>query len=334
MKLQAKASLLAFNSFGFESTADELVVVHDVGDLTTALATLEPLTILGEGTNVVLKPRILGRVIRLALRWIEVDRRAEDDVLVTVGAGVNWHELVRHTLGLGIGGLENLALIPGSVGAAPYQNIGAYGVELHQVIDSVRVFDRTDGVVKDRTGSECKFSYRSSTFRSTEHGRYVICGVTLRLGGRGLTTGYRDVERAVFNRSLATLNAAYIAETVIRIRRQKLPDPRRIGNAGSFFKNPILSAREFDALQSKVPIDGHRELGGVKVSAARLIDVAGWKGFRSGAAEVWHRQPLVLVNHGSASAREVLDLAERIAGDVHRRYGIELELEPEVLGSF
>lgn len=334
MKLLRNASLRSYNSFGFECTADELVAARCVEELEEALDTTDRITILGEGTNVVLKPRVKGRVIRLTLDTITVVENQNDHVLVYAAAGVNWHELVRFTLGRGIGGLENLALIPGSVGAAPFQNIGAYGVELAQVCDGVKVFDREQRRVRTLSVEACEFTYRDSVFKSASQNRFVICGVTLRLGNRSLSTEYRDVHAVVSTRQRSTLTCNYIAETVIRIRRRKLPDPRFLGNVGSFFKNPVLCESAFDALRDKIDIEGHRESTGVKISAARLIDEAGWKGVHKDDVEVWSRQPLVLVNRGGATAQEVLEFADRIADDVHRRFGVKLEVEPEIIGSF
>ncbi|MCE2406691.1 MAG: UDP-N-acetylmuramate dehydrogenase [Pseudomonadales bacterium] len=334
MKLYRNASLKRFNSLGFDSTAEELIVARSVDELADALDTTEPITILGEGTNVVLKSRLRGRVIRPTMNAIYLAQQMKSSVLVSVGAGVNWHELVRYTLGRGVGGLENLALIPGSVGAAPFQNIGAYGVELDQVCEGVEVFDRERRTVKVLPASACKFTYRNSVFKSSLRDRYVICSVNLRLGNRELLTQYRDVDQLISGRSRTTLTPTTIAETVIRIRRRKLPDPRQIGNVGSFFKNPILSESDFDRLCDKLSIEGHHELQGIKVSAARLIDEAGWKGVVNGDAQVWPRQPLVLVNRGNATAHDILDLATRIADDVHRRFNVKLETEPEILGSF
>ena len=333
MKLIANASLQSHNSFGFECTADEFVVAANVDELAEALETTEPITILGEGTNVVLKPRICGRVIKLGMREISVSPLRNDAFFVTAGAGVNWHELVRFTLGRGISGLENLALIPGSVGAAPLQNIGAYGVELDDVCEGVRVFDRERTDVRTLAVDACDFRYRSSVFKSALRDRYVICGLTMQLGNRQMATQYRDVNAVVSTRSHSNLTPSTIAEAVIQIRRKKLPDPRQIGNVGSFFKNPIISESEFDDLIGKLEIEGHRESEGIKISAARLIHEAGWKGVQHDGAEVWPRQPLVLINRENATARSVLELATRIAEDINRRFAVELELEPEVLGT-
>ncbi|MYD44353.1 MAG: UDP-N-acetylmuramate dehydrogenase [Gammaproteobacteria bacterium] len=333
MKIESHASLRDFNGLRLESYADELIHVEQPTDLAAALATSAPCTILGDGTNVVLKPHVEGRVVRLLFKSIKVERQCNERARVYVDAGVNWHELVRYTLAQGISGLENLALIPGSVGAAPFQNIGAYGMELHEVCESVSVFDRVSNEFKVLSADECNFGYRDSSFKSTKRGKYVICGVTLGLGGGCLNTTYRDVAEAVGPKPHRSMTATQIAEAVIRIRRRKLPDIRRVPNVGSFFKNPCLSEASFAELRAKINIDGFRERDGVKVSAARLIDSAGGKKASVGDATVWPRQPLVLVNRGRAKARDVLALAARIADEVHRRYDVLLELEPEVIGS-
>lgn len=333
MNVETNASLRALNSFGFECIADELVVVTRSEDLALALDTDQQLTILGEGTNVVLKPRLAGRVLRPLMQSIDVERRSDGLACVRALAGVNWHELVRYTLGQGIGGLENLALIPGSVGAAPFQNIGAYGVELHRLCESVQVFDRETRELRDLLSVDCGFAYRDSVFKSISREKYVICGVTLLLGRDSVNVSYRDVAEVFRDAPRNALTPTRIADVVTRIRRRKLPAPRQFGNVGSFFKNPILADGAFDALRSKLVIDGHREAAGVKVAAARLIDSAGWKGKTVGDAQVWPRQPLVLVNRGRATAGDVLELAKRIADDVRRRFDVTLELEPQVLGA-
>ncbi len=334
MRFATQASLRSSNSFGLDCIADELVEVYDTNQLVDALATDTPVTILGECTNVVLKSRLPGRVVRLRMRKIKITRHADGGYLVVAQAGVNWHELVRFTLGQGISGLENLALIPGSVGAAPFQNIGAYGVELGEICESVRVYNRWTRSFETLAARECGFGYRDSIFKSSNRGHYVICELSLRLGTRTRHLDYVDVAREIVHKHQGSVTSTAIAESVVRIRRRKLPDPRHIGNVGSFFKNPILDPVRFDILRGKLAIQGHGNLQCVKVSAAQLIDEAGWKGVCQGAAQVWPRQPLVIVNLGGATARQVLDLANRIADDIYRRFDIELEREPEVLGVF
>ena len=334
MRIEVNASLQAFNSFRFHCIADELVIVRDADELAEALHTDVPITILGEGTNVVLKTHLPGRVIRLAFKSITFEPQADGSTLVSAGAGVNWHELVRSTLGQGIAGLENLALIPGSVGAAPYQNIGAYGVELADLVETVQVFDRQERTLHDLSVAECDFAYRDSTFKSNRRDRYVVCRLTLRLGNSDLNTCYRDVARVMRHRSRSALTATQLAEIVNVIRRRKLPDPRVVGNVGSFFKNPMLNRTALDLLRGTLTIDAYAEGDFYKVSAARLIDEAGWKDVTHGSAQVWSRQPLVIVDRSKSTAHNVLDLASRIADDIHRRFDVQLELEPVVLGSF
>ena len=208
---------------------------------------------------------------------------------VTAAASVEWHELVRRTLGEGIAGLENLALIPGSVGAAPFQNIGAYGRELAEVLESVEVLDRHSLQVKTLSNEECGFGYRSSTFKEESRGKYVILAVTLCLGNLPIETSYQDVSNLVRAIHSARVTPTQIAEFVINIRRWKLPDPRQIGNVGSFFKNPIVSGERYDELRDLHAIQGIPCDGGIKLSAAQLIEKCGWRGYKNASVGVWSR---------------------------------------------
>lgn len=332
MKIESSARLSRFNSFGFHAVAEEFASVRSVAELKQALDTDKPVTILGGGSNVVMKQYIPGRVVHLSMDTISVKEQANGTYLVHAESGRNWNDLVRYTLGNGIVGLENLSLIPGSVGGAPFQNIGAYGVELSEVFHSVNVFDRADQMIKVLKREECDFRYRDSVFKSENRGRYVILGTTLRLGNRPLVTSYEDVKTKVVARSGDQIRAIDISEIVVRIRRKKLPDTRKYGNVGSFFKNPVLQPDQYDALQSSLSIEGRVVDDGIKVSAARLIDHAGWKGHMHGRAQVWPRQPLVLINRGGSSGEEVLALAKQIREDIGCRYGISLELEPQIFG--
>ena len=322
------------NSFRVQSIAEQLVEVHDHGELLDALVEAQresvPVTLLGGGTNVVMLERIEGRVIRIASRGISFDPDG-DGVRVTAASGENWHGLVRACLGRGIFGLENLALIPGTVGAAPIQNIGAYGVELSSLVIGAAVIDTRSMQPTTLDASACAFRYRDSVFKSDEPDRYAVTGLVLRLGGRELETGYRDLG-AELHRMGRGASPQLVAEAVTRVRRRKLPDPRRTGNAGSTFKNPTLSAHRLDQLRARLDIDAFRAGSRFKVPAARLVEAAGWKGYRRDDAGVWPRHALVLVNYGRATGRQILDLAQRIADDVARRFEVELDLEPQVLG--
>ena len=333
------------NTLGVRCVVEELKDVAHQDALAESLLDAEargaPATVVGGGSNLVPLARLPGMALRPRIRGLAFERLAADEWRVVAGAGETWHELVRSALGRGIGGLENLALIPGWVGAAPVQNIGAYGRELAEAVESVVVFDRRRGVVRRLPAAACGFGYRDSLFKTTAPDRYVVLQLDLRLRQRALETGYEDVSRELA-RLGGGVTAMAVAEAVVRVRRRKLPDPRRIGNVGSFFKNPVLTAAELDRVRARVDVDAFAVPGGSaaadpeggrwKIAAARLIDCAGWKGVRRGAVAVWPRQPLVLVNCGGATGRQVLDLARAIAEDVAAKYGVALELEPAVVG--
>ena len=322
------------NTLGVPCVADDVRVVADADALAEILreadASARPVTVVAGGSNLVLRSRLPGLVLLLRIRGLRVERLGASRWRVTAGAGENWHEVVCATLGLGIGGLENLALIPGSVGAAPVQNIGAYGRELKDVLESVTVLDRGSGTLREWPVEACGFGYRNSAFKRSPGP--IIVAVAMILGHQGLVTDYPDVTRGLRGSETRESHWA-VAEVVTRVRRQKLPDPRRVGNVGSFFKNPVVTSGRFDTLRGKVSIEGHAAGDRIKVSAARLIDAAGWKGVSDGAVQVWPRQPLVLVNRGGATGAEVLALAHRIRDDVFAKYDVALELEPTVLGT-
>ena len=323
------------NTLGVPCLADEVRVVTSIEGLTESLDEADrrglPVTVVAGGSNLVLRSRLPGLVLLLSIRGIQFERLGANRWRVTAGAGENWHALVCATLERGIGGLENLALIPGSVGAAPVQNIGAYGRELAEVVESVRVLDRATGELRTHTADACGFGYRESVFkRSADR---IIVAVTLVLGDVPLAAEYPDVKDELQRLGVVPSPRA-VADAVMRVRRRKLPDPGRIGNVGSFFKNPFLTPAEYDQLRSRLAIDGYPADGQVrvKVPAARLIDAAGWKGAAEGPVQVWPRQPLVLVNRGGATGAQVLALAERIRADIATKYDVGLALEPTVLG--
>jgi len=332
----ADASLRALNTLRLPSTAEWLSMPATIAEARAAITEARgrgaAITVLGGGSNVVLRPRLGGLVIVPRIRGIEL-RRAGEFVSVTAGAGVEWHELVRFCLGQGVGGLENLALIPGSVGAAPIQNIGAYGIELQERFESLTALSCRDGSIVEFDAQRCAFGYRDSAFkhRPNEH---LIVSVTLRLPvAPDLRTRYPDISNEMNSLAVAA-SPTSVAEAVCRVRRRKLPDPRRIANVGSFFKNPIIDATALERLRGVIPdVPTYHDANGSKIAAARLIDAAGWKGRRMGRAGVWSRQPLVLVNLGDATAAEMLALAEAIRDDVANRFDIALELEPSIVGA-
>ena len=336
MKLLADVDLQRFNTLRLPSTAEFFAAPNDLDEaqlvVTEATARNLPITVLGGGSNVVLRTRIPGCVIMPRFLGIEAHREGDEHV-VTAGAGVVWHDLVRFCLGRGIPGLENLALIPGSVGAAPIQNIGAYGLELQERFKSLTALSCRDGAIVKLNAQQCAFGYRDSLFKHLPHASYLIAAVSLRLPVTfNPRVGYPDVQRELASLGIR-VSAVAVAEAVTRVRRRKLPDVRRVPNAGSFFKNPVVARSDVERLRGllgNVPTYDHPN--GIKVAAARLIDAAGWKGQHIGAAGVWSRQPLVLVNLGTARAADILTLAHSIQADVEHRFGVALEFEPAVFG--
>ncbi|HEX7036997.1 MAG TPA: UDP-N-acetylmuramate dehydrogenase [Pseudomonadales bacterium] len=332
-------SLREANTLGVPSVAERLVVVRREAELLALVDAVgrggaSRLTVLGGGSNVVLRRRVPGTVCLIRTRGVRIEP-GTGDVLVTAAAGERWHDLVRYTLGQGLAGLENLALIPGSVGAAPIQNIGAYGVELAERFVRLRALDTASGRIHVLHGRDCDFGYRDSVFKRAEAASLVILDVTLCLPRRAEpVTSYPDVALELERLGRTRPQPWDVAEAVIRIRRRKLPDPRRIGNVGSFFKNPVVTVQEAAHVAARLPALNRYPAAGdrVKLSAAQLIDAAGWKGARLGPAAVWRRQPLVLVNTGGATAADVLTLADAIRRDVADRFDVALELEPRVIG--
>jgi len=326
------------NSLGLPSVAERVVAIGSTGELRAAAAAARgkgPLTILGGGSNVVLHARVAGTVLLMRNRGLSLEPDRGGEALLTAAAGERWHEVVRYALGRGYGGLENLALIPGCAGAAPIQNIGAYGVELADRLASLRAFDLDTGTIREFDREACRFGYRDSVFKQPGGERFVVLELTLRVSRNPpLVLHYPDLARELAILGYANPSPVDVAEAVIRVRRRKLPDPRRLGNAGSFFKNPVVDRAAADRLSKQITgLVMHRLPDGqVKLAAAQLIDRCGWKGVRRGRVGVWPRQALVLVNYGGASAPELLELSGAIRRDVLERFGVELELEPRVLG--
>ncbi len=328
-------SLKPFNTFGLDASAAYFARCANPADVAEAVAFgaakgLRRL-VLGGGSNLLLTGDFPGVVLRIESRGIELVGADAHAHVVRVAAGENWHGFVMHALAEGWAGLENLALIPGTVGAAPVQNIGAYGVELDSLFDSLGALDVRSGAIVRLGRADCGFAYRDSIFKRGAADRYVILDVTFRLPrGRAPEAGYADVRKWLDARAIHAPAARDVANAVIAIRSEKLPDPAVLGNAGSFFKNPQVTADRFAELAASFPgIVGYPQPGGsVKLAAGWLIDRAGWKGRRIGAAAVYEKQALVLVNLGGATAADVIALAKAIRDDVRARYGIELESEP------
>ena len=332
--MQEEISLKPFNSFGLEISANELIEVHRAEDLPEILEQSKDTQtlILGGGTNILFTQNFAGKVLKMCTRGMEIIEETDTSVLIEVQAGEIWHDLVMWSIQKDLGGLENLALIPGSVGAAPIQNIGAYGVEQAQCFHSCMVWDRKEHTFQNISKQDCDFGYRYSIFKSTHKNRYIICSVRYRLQKKPhqLELSYGGLAKVV-SQSSPTIRD--VAQAVIQIRESKLPNPEELGNAGSFFKNPIITEKELGTIQKTYPeIPTYpNTTGKVKVPAAWLIDTLGWKGYRKGDAGVHKNQALVLVNHGKARGYEIQQLSEAIQKDVLDHFGISLIPEVNIL---
>ena len=329
-------SLAHLNTLGLKVTSRYYVRVSSTEELCTALRFARdkrlPTFILGEGSNVVFSGNYAGVIVGIALKGITVTRR-QNTAIVEAAAGENWHELVAYCLNRDLYGLENLSLIPGSVGAAPVQNIGAYGVELKQVLLDLTVLDTDTLAERVLTAEQCQLGYRSSLFKNGSRNRYVIISVRLNLSNQSkLNQSYGQIAQELLEMGVQNINGRSISEAVCRIRKRRLPDPRDIGNVGSFFKNPVVSAQQYSQLKANHPhlvayTDPHT---GTKLAAGWLIDQCGWKSKGIGDAAVSDRHALVLVNKGNAKPSDFLQLAERIQSSVLRKFDIALELEPTI----
>ena len=328
------AELTGFNTFGLRARAARLVHVRDA-DQARALVneadwTRTPRLVLGGGSNVVLTGDFAGIVLKVDLPGRRLLRTEPEAWIVEAGAGENWHDFVRWTLAQGWPGLENLSLIPGTVGAAPIQNIGAYGLELVERFDSLDAIDLDTGACRSFRLHDCAFGYRDSVFKR-QPGKWLVTAVRFRLPRPWqAVTRYADVARELEARGIGEPGALDISDAVIAIRRRKLPDPAEIGNAGSFFKNPVVAAEACARLLAAHPALPHypQPDGGEKLAAGWLIEQAGWKGRDLGPVGCFERQALVLVNRGGASGADVRRIAEAIMTDVERAFGVRLEPEP------
>jgi UDP-N-acetylmuramate dehydrogenase len=337
LSIERRASLRAFNSFGLPAVAAALVRLRSEAEVKRVIDHPEfgPASklILG-GSNLVLTHDLAALVLKVEIPGRRLVRETPEAVIVEAGAGENWHDFVAWTLRQGWPGLENLALIPGLVGAAPVQNIGAYGVELKDRFDSLDGVDLVTGRSVSLDAAQCAFGYRDSVFKHLLAGKTLITRVRFRLPRPwSPVLGYLDLQRRVHDTGNTHPDARTIFDWVCAIRAAKLPDPRLIGNAGSFFKNPVVSAEQCRDIIGRDPSVVHYPLpdGSAKLAAGWLIDACGWRGKSIGQAGVYERQALVLVNRGGAIGAEVLTLARAIQESVYGRFGIRLEPEPVIL---
>jgi len=335
--VQEQVNLSGLNTLAVTARARYLVDVRSVEDLQQALSWADdegvPAQLLGGGSNLVFVGDYPGLVLRIALRGRALEPVNDDEALLVLQAGEHWHEAVLFAAEAGYRGIENLALIPGTAGAAPVQNIGAYGVELGDTLESVTALERSTGRRVRLTAADCAFAYRDSCFKR-EPGRYIILEVRLRLSKSApFRLGYGDLREQLGERDGRQLTPLNVAHAVMAVRQRKLPDPAELPNAGSFFKNPVVSHSDYEQLQAHFPgIVSYTVDNGVKLAAGWLIDQAGWKGFRNERVGVHDRQALVLINHSGGSGQDILELAERVRASVLERFGVALEMEPGIVG--
>lgn len=336
LQIQENRSLKPFNSFGLEAWAQHFAHITSPDDLGEAMEWYRGrngtgLLILGGGSNILFRNPKHSWVLHNAIKGIELLHEDEEYVFVRVGAGERWHSWVQYCIGRNWAGLENLSLIPGSVGASPMQNIGAYGVEVEDLFWDLEAYQLSDGKIQVFTKSDCAFGYRDSVFKGKYRNQFFIMNVTFRLRKKPLFhTSYGAITQELEQMGVTELSIRAVSDAVIRIRQSKLPDPALIGNAGSFFKNPTLPIAAFQALQLQFPgIIGYPNAAAseVKLAAGWLIEQAGWKGYREGDAGCHDKQALVLVNYGNATGEAIYSLSEKILQSVQQKFGILLERE-------
>ncbi|TDW96087.1 UDP-N-acetylmuramate dehydrogenase [Dinghuibacter silviterrae] len=348
MHIAQHTSLKPYNTFGMDVQARYFAPFSDGAELAALLARVphSPRMILGGGSNVLFTRDFDGLLLKNEVMGIETVAEDEDYAYVRAGAGENWHRFVQHCIAHDLGGLENLSLIPGCVGASPMQNIGAYGVEIKEVFQDLEAFHLSDGTVERFTVNDCAFGYRESVFKNKYKGQFAILHVTFRLRKNPIyNTTYGAIEQELARMGVTELSLRAVSEAVIRIRSSRLPDPLKIGNAGSFFKNPVVSASDYARLHLEYPAlpaypaaqeayagsSPSVESGAMKLAAGWLIEQCGWKGFRRGDAGVHERQALVLVNYGRATGEEMYALSQEILESVEKRFGVGLEREVNII---
>ncbi len=337
MNIISNFSLKNHNTFGIEAKARQFVAVHSVSDLKEVLEE-NPTTkkfILGGGSNMLLTQDIEALVIHVDLKGKKIIKEDDNYVWVESQAGENWHEFVLWTINQDFGGLENMSLIPGNVGTTPVQNIGAYGTEMKDTFVSCDAMHIASHEMKTFTKEECNFGYRESIFKHEAKDQYVITSVIFKLTktNHKINTSYGDITKELENKHITSPTLKDVSNAVIAIRQSKLPDPKELGNSGSFFKNPIISRDLFNTVKAKFPEIKHYDVSEteVKVPAGWLIEQAGFKGKRFGDAGIHKNQALVLVNYGNATGQEILNVSKDIQKTILEKYGIAIEAEVNVI---
>ena len=337
MEILENFSLKNYNTFGIEAKAKQFVAVHNVVELKTILEQNKSNRkfILGGGSNMLLTKDIDALVIHIDLKGRKIIKETEDFVWVESQAGENWHEFVIWTIDQNFGGLENMSLIPGNVGTTPVQNIGAYGTEIKDTFDSCEAIKIETQEMKTFTKAECHFGYRESVFKNEEKDQYIITSVVFKLTkyNHKINISYGDISGELAKNNITNPTLKEVSDAVIAIRKSKLPDPKELGNSGSFFKNPILLKSDFEKIHQQFPEMKFYEISEteVKVPAGWLIEQAGFKGKRFGAAGIHKNQALVLVNYGNATGQEILDVSKKIQETIFKTFGIHIEAEVNLI---
>ncbi|MGE5399129.1 MAG: UDP-N-acetylmuramate dehydrogenase [Ignavibacteriales bacterium] len=338
MEIKSDYSIKKLNTFGLDVKARYFTVAETLSNFLELLDTREfrehPTLILGGGSNILFTRDFNGILVKNELKGITAIKEDEDSILIQAQAGEIWDDLVNYCVSRNYGGLENLTLIPGTAGASPIQNIGAYGVEVKDVIFSVEGIDIKTGKVQSFLNKDCRFGYRNSIFKQELKNRFIITSVVYKLAKNPrINLTYEALKNEFQDVNLNEITIGDVSETVKKVRRSKLPDPQVLGNAGSFFKNPEIDKEKFQALkQEYAGISGYQtEAGGIKIPAGWLIQQCGWKGKRTGEAGVYEKQALILVNYGNAKGVEILELSKKIQDTVLEKFGITLETEVNII---
>ncbi|MGY8910754.1 MAG: UDP-N-acetylmuramate dehydrogenase [Flavobacteriales bacterium] len=335
MNIQQNISLKNYNTFGIDVTAKRFISVDSVYQLQQLLKTEKDIFLISGGSNMLLTKDIEQLVVHIDIKGISIDKEDDNFIYLTVNAGENWHEFVLFCVDNNYGGIENLSLIPGNVGTCPIQNIGAYGVEVKDTITKVEAVEIESQKLVSFSNDECNFGYRNSIFKNEVKGNYVISAVSFKLTKKNhnLNTSYGAIETELVSKNIKNPSLKNISDAVIVIRKSKLPDPKEIGNSGSFFKNPVISEMLFLELQEEYPnipsyIVSETE---VKIPAGWLIEKADFKGKRFGNYGVHEKQALVLVNYGNATGEEIYQLAKKIQETIFKQFRISLEIEVNII---
>ena len=339
MQLQQNISLKAYNTFGIDVLAKSFATFNNINELEELLANQQSTIInhkliLGGGSNILFTKNFDGLVLKNEMKGVELVKEDDTHYYVKAAAGVGWHEFVLHCIHHNYAGVENLSWIPGNVGASPMQNIGAYGVEVKDVFHELEAYHIKDKKVVNFSLEDCAFGYRESVFKRKYKDEFVILNVTYKLNKQPtFNTSYGAINHELESMGITDISIQNISQAVINIRSSKLPNPKEIGNAGSFFKNPKIENAKFHLLQKEFPlISGYADNNGcTKLAAGWLIEQCGWKGFRKNDAGCHARQALVLVNYGHAAGQEIFDLSEEILQSVKQKFGVQLEREVNIL---